>query len=204
MRLYYSPTSPFVRKVMVLAQETGLVDQLELNQVTISPVNPDTELNADNPLGKVPCLITDEGMAIFDSRVICEYLDGLHDGPRMIPAAGPERWRTMRIHALCDGILEATILCLYERRLRSETMVFEGWIEAQMAKVHRAIAALADEMSNADDQVNMAAIAAACVLGYMDFRQADMNWREDYPAMAEWYGNFGERSSMQATVPLDP
>jgi glutathione S-transferase len=204
MKLFYSPTSPYVRKVMVVAKETGQVDKLELETVAASPIAPVDALNAENPLGKVPCLVTDDGNAVFDSRYICEYLDCLHDGAKLIPTDGADRWRVQRIHAMCDGVLDAGILCLYEKRLRPEDMAFQPWIDAQMLKINRAVAALADDMAGAGGKVDMASIAAGITLGYLDFRFSDLGWRDKHPALKEFYDAFSQRPAMQETVPADP
>ncbi len=204
MKLYHSPTSPYVRKVMVCAKETGVIDRIQLAPVTITPVNLDDGLNADNPLGKVPCLVSDDGMPIFDSRLICEYIDSQHDGPKLIPADGTARWRTQRIHALCDGILDAGILSLYELRLRPEEKKFDPWFDAQQLKIKRGVAALADDAGDFGDRIDMATIAAGVTLAYLDFRFTNIDWRADHPVLAEFYGPFSERASMQETVPKDP
>ena len=114
MRLHYNVASPYARKVIAVAIETGLRERLELAPRKMSPVNPNAELNRDNPLGKIPCLVTDDGLALYDSRVVCEYLDGLHDGPKMFPPAGPARWTALRRQAEGDGILDAAVLTRYE------------------------------------------------------------------------------------------
>jgi glutathione S-transferase len=119
MRLHYSYASPYVRKVMAVAIETGQKEKLELTARKLTPVAPDADVNRDNPLGKVPCLVTDEGQALFDSRVICEYLDSLHGG-KMFPAAGPARWTALRRQGEGDGILDAGVLARYETILRPE------------------------------------------------------------------------------------
>ena len=203
MKLFYSPTSPYVRKVMVVAKETGLVDKLTLETVAASPIAPVDALNAENPLGKVPCLVTDEGDAVFDSRYICEYLDSLHTGAKLIPTDGAERWRVQRIHAMCYGILDAGILCLYENRLRPEGMAFQPWVDAQMLKITRAVAALADDMAGAGDRVDMATIAAGITLGYLDFRFSNLDWRSKYPTLKDFYDAVSQRPAMQETVPAD-
>ncbi len=203
MKLHYSPTSPYVRKVVVVAKETGLIDQITLDKVAASPIAPVDALNADNPLGKVPCLVTDDGQPIFDSRLICEFLDCQHDGPKLIPTDGSERWRVQRVHAMCDGILDAAILCLYENRLRPEEMMFQPWVDAQMGKMTRALAALAGEMDGAGDKLDMATIAAGVTLGYLDFRYGDLNWRSDHPALNDFYASVSQRPAMQETVPAD-
>ena len=115
MILYHTPTSPFVRKVLVAAHELGLTDRLETRFLRPVPTKADPALSAANPLSKIPALILEDGSALYDSAVICDYLDTLHAGPRLVPASGPLRFRALRQQALCDGILEAAILVFYER-----------------------------------------------------------------------------------------
>ena len=131
MKLHYSVASPYVRKVMAVAIETGLRGRLEILERKMSPVAPSAELNRDNPLGKIPCLVTDDGLVLYDSRVICEYLDGLHDGPKMFPVAGPARWQALRRQAEGDGVLDAGVLTRYETFLRPEERRWPEWIAGQ-------------------------------------------------------------------------
>ncbi|MBM3557331.1 MAG: glutathione S-transferase, partial [Alphaproteobacteria bacterium] len=118
MKLFHSPTSPYVRKVDVLARETGLSAKIEIVPATVSPVKRDEAVSARNPLGKVPTLLLGDGTALYDSRVICEYLDSLHDGKKYFPPSGPERWKTLTLLSLADGILDAALLARYEEFLR--------------------------------------------------------------------------------------
>ena len=113
MKLHYNAASPFVRKVMAVAIETGQEDRLAPVTRMMTPVKPDAELVLDNPLGKIPCLLTDDGAVLYDSRVVCEYLDSLHDGPKMFPAGGPARWTALRRQAEGDGIMDAGVLARY-------------------------------------------------------------------------------------------
>ena len=140
MKLYFSPASPYVRKVTVVAHETGQFAGLELVTERSSPVNPNPEVAVANPLVKVPTLVPDAGPALFDSPVICEYLDSLHDGAKLFPAAGSARWLALRNQALADGILDAAILYRYEITLRPEALRWSDWLDGQMAKVNAAIA----------------------------------------------------------------
>ena len=138
MRLHHNIASPYVRKVMAVAIETGLEDRLEPVSRMMTPVKPDAGLVEDNPLGKIPCLVTDDGAVLYDSPVICEYLDSLHDGPKMFPA-GPARWTALRRQAEGDGILDAALLVRYETFLRPEERRWPEWIEGQKLKFRRAL-----------------------------------------------------------------
>jgi glutathione S-transferase len=203
MKLHYNVASPYVRKVMAVAIETGLRERLELVERKMSPVNPSPELNRDNPLGKIPCLVTDEGVVLYDSRVICEYLDGLHDGPRMFPSAGPARWRALRRQAEGDGILDAAVLTRYETFLRPEERRWPEWIEGQKQKFRRALDALEGEAAGFGDAVDIGTITIGCALGYLDFRYQEENWRAQRPRLAAWWERFAQRPAMARTAPAE-
>jgi glutathione S-transferase len=202
MQLHHNVASPFVRKVMVVAIESGLEGRIEPVNRTMTPVNPDAPLCADNPLGKIPCLITDDGLALYDSRVICEYLDSLHDGPKMFPAAGPARWTALRRQAQGDGIMDAGILARYETFLRPEAMRWADWIDNQKQKVARALDALEPEAARLE-AFDIGTIALGCALGYLDFRFGADDWRGRRPQLAAWFERFGKRPSMATTMPQE-
>ncbi len=201
MKLRYSPTSPYVRKVMVTAAETGLSDSIEL--VATNTRDPHTDLPKDNPLGKVPVLITDDAVRLYDSPVICEYLDGLHAGPKLVPATGKARWTALRRQALGDGILDAAVLCMLEGRRPPERR-WPAFVARQKAKVDAALDALESEAEDFGDAVTIGVIAVGCALGYLDFRLPDDDWRLGHATLAAWYAGFAERPSMAATVPREP
>lgn len=201
MQLFSAAASPFVRKVLVLAHETGLIERLELEPVTISPISPDARLNAGNPVGKIPSLMLDDGSALYDSPVICEYLDSLdHDGPRMFPG-GEARWVALRRQALADGIMDAAVLCRYEAALRPEPLRWDEWASNQQAKIFRALDALEADADGIAGTIDVGTIAIGCALGYLDFRFADNDWRRGRPKLAAWYEGFAQRPSMQQTRP---
>ena len=202
MRLHHSYASPYVRKVMVVAIETGQQDELELTARKVSPVAPLAEVIRDNPLGKVPCLVTDDGQALFDSRVICEYLDSRHDRPKLFPA-GPARWTALRRQAQADGILDAGILARYETVLRPEERRWPDWIAGQKAKIARALDALEGEADSFGDTVDIGTIAVGCALGWLDFRYAADDWRAARPGLAAWFERFAGRPSMAGTTPRE-
>ena len=203
MKLLYLSKSPYTRKVRVLAYETGLNDQIELQEVdpNLAPVSPDRNLVDKNPIGKIPTLVLDDGSAIFDSRVICEYLDTLHDGPRMFPREGEARWRVLTRQALADGILDAAVLTRYELALRPEQYRWSEWSDGQKAKFRRALDVLERDAVSMRGTVDMGSIAAGCALAYLDFRFAAESWRDGRPALAAWYEEFSARESMQASRP---
>jgi len=203
MKLHYNVASPYVRKVMAVAIETGLRERIEPVERKMSPVNPSAELNRDNPLGKIPCLVTDDGQALYDSRVICEYLDGLHDGPKMFPAARPARWEALRRQAEGDGILEAGVLTRYETFLRPEERRWPEWVQGQKAKIARALDALDGEAASFGETVDIGTITIGCALGYLDFRYAADDWQRGRPKLAAWYDAFARRPSMAETAPAE-
>lgn len=202
MRLRFSPTSPYTRKVTVAAIELGLDDRIE--RIGTNPWDPESDLGSDNPLGKVPALLLDDGMVLFDSPVICEYLDSLHDGHKLFPAPGPARWAALRLQALADGILDAAVLRLIENMRRPEEFRWPAWERRQRAAVGRALDRLEVERGGMDGDPTVAEIAIGCALGYLDFRFPDEDWRDERPKIAAWYEDWAQRPSMQATVPKDP
>lgn len=198
MKLRYSPTSPYVRKVLVLAIETGLDERIE--RVPTNPWTEDAALVADNPLGKVPALSTDDGLVLYDSPVICEYLDSLHHGTRIFPIAGKARWQALRQQALGDGILDAAVA----RRLESQrppAQRAESWETMHRTAVQRGLEALERDASGWNERLHIGQITAACALGYLDFRFANEPWRTGHPGLATWFERFSARPSMTATAP---
>ncbi|MGC8521032.1 MAG: glutathione S-transferase [Steroidobacteraceae bacterium] len=199
MKLYFSPASPFARKVRISALELGLAERIELLQISLSPVSPHTDLRLHNPLGKIPALITDEGEALYDSPVICEYLDALAGGARLWPAAGPARWRALTRQALADGITDAAVLVRYEQAVRPEPLRWAQWIEGQWLKIRTALEAL--ERDSLEGVFDIGTISVACALGYLDFRFAEEGWRARLPRLAAWYALISERASLASTRP---
>ena len=203
MKLRYSPTSPFVRKVLVMAIETGLDSRIERIPTTVMPVQPNDDLAHQNPLMKLPTLLTDDGQVLFDSRVICEYLDSLHTSPKMFPPAGTARWTALAQQALADGILDASVLNRYETAVRPDERQWQEWSAGQMRKVRNGLATLDGKAGEGalGGPLTIGLIAIGCALGYLDFRYAGEGWRERHTALAKWYGEFSQRQSMQATMP---
>lgn len=200
MKLHYSPTSPYVRKVLVTALLGGTYDRLELIRATLTPVAPSAEVQKVNPIGKIPALLLDDGTALYDSPVICEYLDSLSNGTRLIPASGHERWRVLTLNALADGLLEAAQLIRAEA-LRPEGTHFEPWLAAQRTRVENALRALDAEAVHALAQLTLGSVATGCALGWLDFRMPELGWRERYPRLASWYEGFASEWFMRKTAP---
>lgn len=200
MRLYHSPNSPFVRKVVVLLAETGQADAVTLVPASGTPLDPGTMPLAQNPLGKIPCLERGDGPALYDSRVICRFLDD-RAGGRLYPPP-PRLWGTLTLEATADGIMDAAILMVYEERVRPEALRLRDWVEGQWAKVARALDALeARWLSHLHGPLDIGQIAVACALGYLDLRHAARDWRRGRDGLAAWAARFAERDSMKATAP---
>jgi glutathione S-transferase len=195
MRLHSTITSPYARKVWVVAHERGLTDRIEA--VATNP-HADEYLRDDNPLCRVPTLVLDDGEALFDSPVICEYLDSLGDGPGLFPPAGPARWRALRLQALGDGILDASL----SRRMEVIRPAHEqspAWIARQIKGADAGCAWLEARLGELEGEVTIGYVAIGCALGYFDIRFREDGWRERFPGLAAWFEGFGRRASMQAT-----
>ncbi|GJD80916.1 glutathione S-transferase [Methylobacterium gregans] len=210
MKLLYARTSPYVRKVLVLAHETGQAEAIEIVPVTATPTERNPETVGHNPLGKVPTLVLADGTALFDSRVICEYLDARSAGRRLFPE-GAARWDALARQALADGLLDAALLLRYERVMRPAAARWDAWEAGQIAKITDALdrieATLAGSRNDPENDsgagLDIGAVATGCALGYLDFRFPDLGWRTGRPAAAAWYAAFGRRPSMQRTTPQD-
>ena len=200
MKIFHSPASPFVRKCMVVAHELGIADRIEKLPSAAGPVKRDATILPKNPLGQVPTFLCDDGQVLYDSRVICEYLDAEFGGA-LFPAAGPARWRCLTEVALADGMTGAALLARYETGARPEAAQWPDWIDGQLAKVHSGIAWLDQAAPAFGDRVDIGTIAFGCALGYVDFRFPQVDWRAASPATAAWFARFSERASMQKTVP---
>jgi len=202
MVLHHIPTSPYVRKVMILLQETGQLDTVRLAPAMGTPLDPGTMPLGANPLGKIPTLERPEGCTLYDSRVITRYLASLaKSGPALYPE-GPALWEVLTLEATADGILDAAILMRYEVVLREAGRQSAPWLEAQWQKIARSLDALESRwMAHLAGPLSMGQIALGCALSYLDFRHGDRGWRSGRPALAAWYADFEQRPSMQATMP---
>lgn len=198
MELRYSALSPFVRKVMVFAYETGLNGRIE--PVPTDVWADDSDIQRDNPLGKVPTLVTPDG-TFAGSTLCCEYLDTLHGGARLCPAPGRESWPALQLHALADGVMEAAVAHVVERLRRPAPSVYQGNLDRQRDKIVRTLDAIERASDMPGDAVHIGTITLACALGYVDFRLPELRWREGRPRLAGWYRGMAERPSMQATAP---
>jgi glutathione S-transferase len=199
MILRATPMSPFARKVRMAIPHLRLSDKVEI--VKGDPMNPDDVLRRDNPLGKIPVLVTD-GKAIFDSRVILEYLDHVAGGGIIIPDGWPARLDVLTMQALCDGIMDACVLIVYEARHRPAEIHHTPWLDYQRGKVVRGLTAFAKQPPD-PARFNVGTIAAACMFGYLDTRK-QVDWRKDFAMLVPWLDEFRMRhQEFDATMPVD-
>jgi len=201
MKLYYSPASPYARKVLVLAQETGLAGRIEVISASVTPTKPEPTISKANPLAKIPTLVTDDGMPLYDSRVICEYLDSLHSGRKMCPESGKARWAVKRLEALGDGMTDAGILARYEVSVRPPEKQWADWIAGQSAKVQQSLDQLESEVGQFGREPDLGQIAVACSIGWLEFRKPAGEIRPGRPKLFAWYDAFAKRPSMASTAP---
>lgn len=196
MKLFHSPASPYARKVMACAISREIDSQIE-----IVPTNPhlsEAGLLAANPLSKIPCLVTTDGVALFDSRVICEYLDSLEGAVTLFPRAGGARWRVLKQQAIADGISDAAVARrLEEARPKEEAR--DANIARQKAAITRALDLLEGDVPK--DTIDIGAIAIACALGYLDLRFSGDDWRAGRPKLAAWFLAFSHNPGIARTVP---
>lgn len=203
MKLYYGTTSPYVRKVVVAGIELGLDDQIE--RVNTLPWEPDTQYGNVNPVGKVPALITDDGQAIYDSPVIIDYLDSLHDGVKLIPVSGPERYEVLRIAALADGMMDAVILLFSELTRRPKELHWDFWDDRMRGTVARSLDALETDAPTFNaSQPDLAQITTACGVGWIEFRieTLGIDFRDGHPNLSAWFDEFSKRESMKTSMPV--
>jgi glutathione S-transferase len=200
MKLHWSPKSPFVRKVMICAHELDLLPKLELVRSVAAMLVPNPSLMQDNPLSKIPTLVLDDGSSLFDSVVICEYLNALAHGT-LFPAQGAARWQALRWHALGDGLLDALILWRNEREREAP---LQALISAFELKADLSLKMLDDEASALGDApFSIGHVALACALGYMDYRFEAFGWRQRAPRLAAWHDAVRARPSVRATEPIE-
>ena len=201
MKLYFSPTSPYVRKCLVVAHELGLDGKIELLASNAHPVQRDAQIIRSNPLGKVPTLICDDGTVLYDSRVICEYLDDLRGGS-LFPRGGAARWQALTLQSLADGMLDAALLARYEHAARPQALRWDDWSAGQLDKLSTSLAALEPATRNLEGRVDIGTLSLACALWYIDLRFGDLNWRQRFASIAAWSADFVKRPSLQSSWAL--
>lgn len=198
MQLFSSPTSPFVRKVRVLIREKGATDKVR--ETVVAALNDPAELHAANPLGQVPALALDDGTQIFNSPVICQFLDEELGGPKLLPPSGIAHWADMRLQTIGDGISEAAVSLSFERS-RPEEQRSPVWTGRWQRVVSRSLDALEAETGKLDGNLTLGRIAIVCALGYLDFRHDNLGWREGHPKLAAWYKTMSGRPAFKETEP---
>lgn len=211
MKLYASTASPYVRKVKVVAHELGLLADLEIINLSLSPLAPAQELQGKNPLGKIPLLELDNGEQLADSRVICEYLNSLQGEP-LLAASGSLRWQTLHLQALADGMLDAGVVVRYESFLRPEALRWPDWLQAHCRKITQTLDLLESQLghwpSHQLEQPNLGNLSLAVTLEWLSFRQilnfateAPIDAPSRWPALHKWLASFGQRASLLSTRP---
>lgn len=199
MKLYIAKTSPYARKVLVLLQEKQARDAVAV--VTIDPWSDPADLQAAVPSGKVPALVTDEGWCLGESWAIADYLDMVLPGRRLLPPKGPDRWRSLRLSALAQGLLDAAFSAVVEGR-RPAGERSPGWVARQKAAISRTLPALESAVADlVAEDFGLGGLSVACALDYLDFRHADLDWRAGHPDLAAWFAGVIHRPSLRATDP---
>ena len=200
MKLFHSPASPYVRKVVVMLHEMDKLDAVQFETIATTAFATEESLKAANPLGKIPALQRDDGVTLYDSRVITGFLDETFEGGLYPKGSG--KWDHLVLEATGDGIMDSSVSMSYEMRLRPESEQSPQWIEAQWDKINRALGVLnARWMSHLSGPLTMAHISVGCALSYLDFRHDARQWRDGHEALAAWHKDFDSRPSMQSTKP---
>ena len=209
MKLLFGPGSPYVRKVLITAIETGLDNEIERVRPSVSVWDKegDAGVNEANPIGKIPTLITRDGTTLIDSSLICEYLASLALSAGLLPIDGNARWQVLQLQAMAQGALDAVVSKFVEEHLRPDHLCWNDWVARQELKASRTFDRL-ETMARDDcfslasvERVNLGTITVGCVLGFLDQRLNDQSWRTIHPALAAWYEDFKQRPSMLATTP---
>ncbi len=201
VKLHWSPRSPFVRKVMIVAHECGIVDRVTCVRTVAATAKPHAQLMKDNPLSKIPTLVLDDGTILYDSSVICEYLDGLDGTRRLFPNGGQARLTALRRQALGDGFLEMMVLLRDERMREAPSQKHVASTAIRKAAILDSLEHEAEDLTRAPFGIGH--IATGCALSYLDFRFGEEDWRNDRPGIANWHAAFSARPSVQATLPVD-
>jgi glutathione S-transferase len=201
MQLFYSVTSPYARKVLVTAMEKGFCGEIDM--VACDPHGEEGALLAANPMSRVPTLVLGDGSALYDSPVICEWLDRRDMEPRLIPAKGGERWQVLRVQALADGMMDDAYANVMEGR-RPEHQRSAADMDRRTASLLRSAAVLGRELESMENPLTLGHIAAACALGYLDFRLPAVDWRRRHEGLGDWFAGFSKRPAMAATRPDAP
>lgn len=201
MRLYYWMTCPFACKVLAAIEEIGIKDSIEL--IPMHPWEKSSQLSHLNPLKQIPVLEIEDGFCIVDSPVIVEYIDTLHQGTRLIPPGGMERWKALKLQALADGIMEAAVLRVLEEHARHELHRSDPWIQRQNIKLIQSLDYLEKEVSNFNNKINIGTLSIAIALSYLNLRFSHENWAEKRQDLGRWFKKISERPSIKETHPRE-
>jgi glutathione S-transferase len=201
MILRSSPASPFARKARIAVSVLGLTDKIEVRETDLN--DPADSIRIENPLGKIPALVMDDGATWYDSRVVLEVLDHLAGGGRIVPRDPMARFAVLRLQALCDGAMDAGVLLVYESRYRPPEMRVDAWVERQTDKVKRALTALEAAPPKLTNPPDIGQIALACLLGYQDLRFGG-DWRKHYPNLMAWLDAFAAQVPAFAETKVAP
>ena len=201
MKLSFSPSSPFARKVRIAAIELGLIDKIEFLPTTVVPGQPNDAYARITPQKKLPALILDNGDVILDSYVIAEYLDELAGGGKLIPASGPARWKVKSDHSLLQGMLDSMLLCRYEKAVRPQGLQWQAWSDDHWNRAWQGMARFDKQADVLSRPLDIVQIALVCVLGYADFRFADCGWRKAYPNLDAFHEKMLVRPSVKISLP---
>ena len=202
MKLTFSPASPFARKVKIVAIELGLVDRIAFVPAAVTPTKANAEYATTiSPLRTLPALILDDGTVIVDSLTIVDYLDDLAGGGKLIPASGPTRWARRSEHSMIQGMLDAMLLCRYERMLRPENLRWQAWYDDQWDRAWQGFTRFENRPDTFSRSFDVTQIALTCALGYADFRFPDCGWRDHFPKLKAFHETMMQRPSVRDTVP---
>jgi glutathione S-transferase len=201
MKLIFSQTSPFVRKVRIAAIELGLIDKIEFMPTVVAPGQANDDYSRITPLKKLPALILDNGDVILDSYVIVEYLDELAGGGKLIPASGPGRWKMKSDHSLLQGMLDSMLLCRYEKAVRPQGLQWQAWSDDHWNRAWQGMARFDKQADVLSRPLDIVQIGLVCVLGYADFRFADCGWRKAYPNLEAFHEKMLTRPSVTISLP---
>jgi len=200
MKLHWSPKSPYVRKVMIFIEELKAQTDIELVRSVAAMTQPNQSLMIDNPLSKIPTLVLNSGKSLFDSVVICEFLNDLYEGD-FFPTLGVEKWNALRWHAYGDGLLDALILW---RNEREREVPLESLMKAFEIKVLATLKLLENETSEINtSKFTIGIVSIVCALGYLDYRFDALKWRSVAPHLSKWYQVIQERRSVKLTEPVE-
>ena len=198
MKLYYNNTSPYARKVRIVLYEKGLLEKANLE--LINPREAPENFRSLNPLGMIPTLITDDGISLYDSPVICEYLDDSFPEPQLIPKSGADRWTVLKGEALCDGMLDCAFSIVMELRRQPEQQSPE-WLERWTSTIFYSLNDIENKLSDFQGALTLAQINLGVTLGYISFRLNHLQWRDKHPELTKWFSEFSKRPSMSMTHP---